>query len=123
MAIEENNLEDIDEIEQASGSSAGVSIPWLMLVIAALFDLVGLIPFINFFSELVAGFILGLWQKGYAPKTDPFLTFFMAKVADIFMIGLLPSNIAVVIYAYIKKKSQLATSRPGSIGKLAIKKS
>jgi len=121
MPPEENSPEEIDEIRQVTGSSTAVSIPWLMLVIAALFDLVGLIPFINFFSELVAGFILGIWQKSYAPKTDPFLTFFMAKVADIFTIGLLPSNIAIVIYAYIKKKSQLVS--PRSTGRLAIKKS
>lgn len=89
----------------ADAETESASFPWLMLIIAAFFDLLGAIPFINFFSELVAGLILGLWQKNYAPITDPFLTFFITKIADIFSLGLLPSNIAVVVYAYLQKKA------------------
>jgi len=113
--------------EGATPPPEPVSFPWMMTVLAAIFDLIGLIPIINFFSELLAGFILGLWQKGYAPKTDPVMTFLVAKIIDIASLGILPSNIAIVVYAYLKKKAQymkeqltpLANSR---MGKLAINK-
>jgi hypothetical protein len=98
-----------------------------MLCLAALFDLIGLIPVINLTTEALAGLILGWWQKSYAPKTDPLLTFIIAKIIDATFLGLLPSNIGVVIYAYLKKKgvdmkerlTPLANSR---LGKFAIKK-
>jgi len=83
-----------------------VSFPWEMIVLATVFDLIGIIPIVNFFSELLAGLIIGLWQKSYAPKTDPLITFFLAKVIDIFSLGILPSNIGVVVYVYIKKKAE-----------------
>jgi hypothetical protein len=82
-----------------------VSFPWLMVALAAFFDIVGMIPIVNFFTELLAGLIIGLWQKNYVPATDPLISFFLAKVIDIFSLGILPSNIAVVVYAYIKKKA------------------
>jgi|GEM_PF-1911188 len=81
------------------------SFPWGMIVLAALFDLIGIIPIINLMTELLAGLIIGLWQSGYTPKTDPLISFFLAKVMDLLTFGILPSNIAIVIYAYIKKKA------------------
>ena len=116
---------DKQTTEQPIAPSEPVSFPWLMVVLAAAFDLIGVIPIINLFTELLAGLIIGLWQKGYAPKTDPLISFFVAKVIDIFSLGILPSNIAVVVYAYLQKKAQdmkekltpLANSR---LGKFAI---
>lgn len=86
-----------------------VSFPWAMITLAAAFDLIGIVPIVNLLSELIAGLIIGLWQKGYAPKTDPVISFFLAKVIDILSLGILPSNIAVVVYAYIKKKATALT--------------
>ena len=95
-----------EEPEEAAGAmpKEPVSFPWLMLGVAIIFDLVGMIPVINFFSEALAGLTFGLWQKLYAPKTDPIITFIVAKIADAVFLGLLPSNIAIVIFAYAKKK-------------------
>ena len=84
------------------------SFPWAMLCVAALFDLIGLIPIINLLSEILAGLIICLWQKFYNPKIDPMiflLTFLVAKIIDAISLGILPSNIGVVIYAYTKKKA------------------
>jgi len=83
-----------------------VSFPWGMVTLAAVFDLIGLIPLVNLFSELLAGFIISvLWQKSYAPTSDPLLTFFTTKIIDIFSFGIFPSNIGIVVYAYVKKKA------------------
>ncbi len=79
--------------------------PWEMFCVAVLFDLIGLIPILNFFSEILAGLIIGLWQRFYNPKTDPIITFFVAKIIDAISLGFLPSNIGVVVYAFIKKKA------------------
>lgn len=81
------------------------SFPWAMLCLAILFDLVGMIPILNLITETLAGLIFGWWQKGYAPKTDPALTFIVAKIIDVISLGILPSNIGLVIYAYLKKKA------------------
>ncbi len=102
------------------------SFPWGMLILAILFDLIGLVPLLNFFTEFLAGLIFGLWQKFYNPKLDPVLTFIVAKIIDAMSLGILPSNIGIVVYAYMKKKAlnvkekltPLANSR---LGKLAIK--
>lgn len=81
-----------------------VSFPWIVFCVAVLFDLIGLIPIVNIFSEIFAGLALGFWQKTYVPKTDPILTFVVAKIADAIFLGMLSSNIAIVIFAYVKKK-------------------
>lgn len=101
----ENENSEKTTTEQSVAPPESVSFPWMMIILAAFFDLIGLIPIINLFSELIAGLTLGLWQKGYAPKTDPVMSFFVAKVIDIASLGILPSNIAVVVYAYVKKKA------------------
>jgi len=90
----------IDEPEKAS-------FPWLMFCVAIVFDLIGLIPFINFFSEIIALLIFGLWQKSYAPKTQAFLTGVIAKIIDTVSLGILPSNIGIVIFAYFKKNPRV----------------
>ena len=111
-SVEETALDD--ETRQAAGLpppiEPEVSFPWGMFCLAGLFDLIGLIPFINFFSEALAGLIFGFWQKRYAPKTDPILTFIIAKIMDAVSVGILPSNIGVVVYAYIKKKAEEKTA-------------
>lgn len=99
-------MEGKEKLEEES-EETGVSLPWLMLGVAAIFDLIGIIPILNFFTEILAGLILGLWQKNYAPKTDPILTFFLAKSIDAVSLGFLPSNIGVVVYSYLKKKASL----------------
>jgi len=81
------------------------SFPFGMFALAALFDLIGIIPIINIASELLAGLIIGLWQKSYSPKTDPIISFIVAKIIDAVSLGILPSNIGVVVYAYIKKNA------------------
>jgi len=102
--------------EQAQGEETEKApFPWLMFCVAIVFDLIGLIPFVNFFSETIAGLTLGLWQKSYAPKTDPLLTFFIAKIIDTISLGILPSNIGIVIFAYIKKNPKIL----GQAAKLA----
>jgi len=95
------------------------SFPWEMLCLAALFDLIGLIPIINLFTETLAGLIFGWWQKGYNPKLDPILTFIVTKIIDVVSLGILPSNIGIVVYSYIKKKAAAqvydAMKNPGGL--------
>jgi len=103
-----------------------VSFPWGMLTLAIFFDLIGLVPFLNFLTESLAGLIFGLWQKFYNPKLDPILTFVVAKIIDALSLGILPSNIGIVVYSYMKKKSlsvkeKLAPLANSRLGKLAIK--
>ncbi len=92
------------------------SFPWGMFCLAILFDAFGflciflaaLVPFLAilpFLSETLAGLIFGLWQWFYNPKTDPIITFIVAKIIDAISLGILPSNIGIVVYAYIKKKA------------------
>lgn len=103
-----------------------ISFPWGMLCLAILFDLIGMIPIVNFITETLACLIFGMWQKSYAPKLDPILTIIIAKIIDTAFLGFLPSNIGIVVYAYLKKKAvnvkekltPLANSR---LGELAIK--
>lgn len=80
--------------------------PMGMFCWAVLFDLIGLIPFVNFISELIAGFIFGFWQKRYIQKTNPLATFVIAKIVDTISTGILPSNIGIVVFAYSRKKMQ-----------------
>lgn len=101
---EENNSDNQTTDRQVAPPQP-VSLPWGMLSLAVLFDLIGLIPIINIFTEILAGLIFGLWQKSYNPKTDPIITFFVAKIIDAISLGILPSNIGIVVYAYIKKKA------------------
>ncbi|KKS26122.1 MAG: hypothetical protein UU87_C0003G0042 [Parcubacteria group bacterium GW2011_GWA2_42_11] len=88
------------------------SFPWMMFFVAALFDLIGLVPILNFFTEILAGLIFGFWQKMYNPKLDPVLTFIVAKIIDAISLGIMPSNIGIVIYAYIKKKAAAKLQTP-----------
>ena len=97
--------ENNNQTEKPFAPPEPASFPWEMLCVAALFDSVGWIPILNFFTETLAGLILGLWQKSYVPKTDPIITFLVAKIIDAISLGILPSNIGVVVYAYIKKKA------------------
>ena len=91
------------------------SFPYGMLFLAIIFDLIGVIPIINFITESLAGLIFGIWQKEYAPQTDPVLTFIIAKTIDAISAGILPSNIGIVVYAYIKKKAAASIQTPASM--------
>lgn len=82
------------------------SFPWMMAALAGGFDLVGFVPILNFFTEPVAGLIFGLWQKTYAPNTNPLITFFVAKIIDAGTLGAAPSNIGIVVFAFIKKRAE-----------------
>jgi hypothetical protein len=97
--------EEIDAESSPNQEQEEVSFPWMIFALAVLFDLVGLVPILNIITEIAAGFIFGLWQKSYSPKTDPFLTFMIAKMVDLASVGFLPSNIGIVIYAYMRKKA------------------
>ncbi|MFH1385460.1 MAG: hypothetical protein ABIG65_00205 [Patescibacteria group bacterium] len=110
--------------ERPIAPSEPASFPWGMLCLATLFDLIGMIPVINLFTETLAGLIFGWWQKGYAPKTDPVLTFIVAKIMDVVSLGILPSNIGIVVYAYIKKKTaaKIADAANTRLGSMAINK-
>ena len=91
-----------------------------MFCIAVLFDAVGWIPLVNLLTEVLAGLIIGWWQKGYTQRTDPLFTFVIAKILDAAFLGFLPSNIGIVIYAYIKKKTAAAAQTP--MGRYAAQK-
>lgn len=102
---------ETDETNQEAGTlelppNEPVSFPWLMAALAAGFDLVGMVPILNFFTEPVAGLTFGLWQKMYAPKTDPLMTFFVAKIIDAGTLGIAPSNIGIVVFAFLKKRNE-----------------
>ena len=120
----QQEMQNQDRARQAAGGqkteTGKVPIPWLMLCVAGLFDLIGMIPIVNIFSEIIAGLIFGWWQKQYVPKTDPLITFIVAKIIDFITVGFLPSNIAIVVYAYIKKKAAAKLATP--IGKMVAKK-
>lgn len=92
-------------MSEAIETSKSPSLPWGMLCLAIFFDLIGLIPLLNLLTEIIAGLIIGMWQRSYSPKTDPILSFVIAKIIDIACFGLFPSNIGVVIFAYAKKKA------------------
>jgi hypothetical protein len=81
------------------------SFPWGMFFVAVLFDLVGLIPIVNFLTEILAGAVFWFWQKTYTPKEDPLLSLIVTKIIDLCSLGIFPSNIGMVIIAYTKKKA------------------
>ncbi len=84
------------------------SFPVLMLGVAILFDLVGLIPLLNFFTEALSGLVMGFWQKLYmneASLAEIVLTFISAKSIKAASLGWLPTNIGVVVFAYARKKA------------------
>lgn len=97
-----------------------VSFPWLMLCLAIFFDLIGLIPIVNFFSEILAGLMIGLWQKMYFSKSNPLVEFFAAKIIDALSLGILPSNSGLVVITYLRKKTAAKLQTP--LGQLAAKK-
>ncbi|HRY52962.1 MAG TPA: hypothetical protein P5089_03960 [Candidatus Portnoybacteria bacterium] len=86
-----------------------------MLCLAILFDLIGLVPILNFFTETLAGLIFGMWQSSYNPKLDPVLSFFIAKIIDVASLGILPSNTGIVVYSYLKKKAASAAQTPAGM--------
>lgn len=123
MPNEEQNLAQLNQTRRPNpisgnpDSTEEVTFPWLIFFLAAIFDAVCF-----FFPpvEVVAGLIFGFWQKLYAPKTDPLITFIVAKIIDALSLGILPSNIGIVVYAYIKKKAAAKMSTP--LGKMVAKK-
>jgi hypothetical protein len=97
--------ESAQQAVRAKSKPEPVPFPWLMLCVAVIFDLIGFIPIVNIFSEIIAGLILWLWKKKYSPKTNPLIDIVAVKILDFITLGLLPSNIATVIYSYAKKKT------------------
>lgn len=118
--IQEAETYPADESSQGAnpGKKESAGIPFGILFLAIIFDLIGFIPIINFISEPIAGIIFWIWQKQYAPKSNPLTTLIYAKLADLFSFGMLPSNTGVVIYAYIVKKYNLNV---GEIATEAVK--
>jgi len=102
--------EDLAAVNQQAKDAAAqpikVPFPTGMLCLAILFDVLGAIPGLNLITEILAGLIMGFWQKTYAPSTDPILNFIVTRIIDVCFVGLLPSNIAIVIRCYIKKKAE-----------------
>lgn len=126
MPNEEQNLAKLNQDRRPEptptnpdsiGTEEEVTFPWLIFFLAAIFDIICF-----FFPplEIIAGLIFGFWQKLYVPKTDPLITFIVAKIIDALSLGILPSNIGIVVYAYIKKKAAAKMSTP--LGKIAAKK-
>lgn len=103
--LNQQSSDDDSEMTAELPSEEPVSFPWMMAALAGGFDLVGLVPILNFFTESVAGLTFGLWQKTYAPKTNPLITFFIAKIIDAGTLGIAPSNIGIVVFAFMKKKA------------------
>ncbi len=98
----EEEQEPYGEIGTPITPGGSVSFPGLILCVAIIFDI------IEFFIPIllpVFGFIMGLWQKSYAPKTDPVLGFLVSKIIDVCFLGILPSSVSIVIFAYIKKRA------------------
>lgn len=102
---------DSSDQNQASPPAEKAVFPLGMFCGAVIFDLVGMIPIINFITEPVATLVFGFWQKTYAPKSNPLVTIMCAKLADLFLLGMLPSNIGVVIYAYTAKRFNLNAAK------------
>lgn len=94
-----------DNPEESVQKSEASGFPFGMLIIAGFFDLIGLIPFLNILTDLLAAFIFWFWQKSYIPSFDPLLNIFANKVIDVCTLGIFPSNIGIVIVAYIKKRA------------------
>ena len=102
--------------------SEPVTFPWLMLIVAIIFDLLGFIPFVNIVTDIIACFILWFWKHSYNSKTNPLIDIVAAKIVDFLFVGMLPSSTFTVIYSYIKKKTaSVAGSKVGGrvIAKLA----
>lgn len=101
-----------DNEEPAAGQSAktSASFPFGLLALAGFFDLLGLIPILNIFTDLLAGLILWFWQKSYVPSFDPMLNIFTNKIIDICTLGIFPSNMGIVIVAFIKKRAVSKTT-------------
>jgi len=105
MPQEVEPIEEEQEEESPTGATApktSVSFPMMMFFVAILFDI------IEFFIPLLLplfGLIMGFWQKMYVPKTDPLMSFFLSKIADVITLGILPSSVSIVIFAYIKKRA------------------
>lgn len=114
MPDEEKDEANENEQEEPGEASANlptqtVSFPLGMAFVALFFDLLErlvplLIPGI--------GLIMGYWQKIYAPNTDPVLGFFFSKIAALITMGLLPDNLSIVIFAFIKKRSAAKQKSP-----------
>jgi len=117
---EEDRDRQTEAAQQPIAPSEPASFPWGMFCLAALFDSIGWIPVLNLVTETLAGLIIGSWQTRYVPKTDPLTTFVIAKIIDVVSLGFLPSNIGIVIYAYIKKKATAAAQTP--LGQYAANK-
>jgi uncharacterized protein YqgC (DUF456 family) len=116
-------VQDAQRQAQAAGRSEPVTFPWLMLIVAIIFDLISLIPIVNIFSEILAGLILWLWKHSYNSKTNPLVDIVIAKIVDFICLDILPSNTFTVVYAYIKKRTaSVAGSKVGGkiVAKLAI---
>ncbi len=100
-----NNEETTGEENSPGEEEEKTSFPTGMLCLAIVFDLVGMIPLLNLATEPLAGLIFGFWQTQYSPKTDPVITWIVSKIIDLFFLGFFPSNMSVVIFAYLKKKT------------------
>jgi len=119
----QETAEDQEIAQQAvlkKSKSEPVLFPWLMLCVAIIFDLIGFIPIVNIFSEILAGLILWLWKHSYNSKTNPLIDIVAVKIVDFITLGLLPSNTATVIYSYAKKKT--AAKAKSKIGGKVIAK-
>jgi len=106
----EDEQESYGEIGTPITPGGSVSFPWGMAALALfIFD-----PAERILPLLVPGIglIMGYWQKIYAPKTDPVLSFFLSKIAAIVTLGLLPDNLSIVIFAFIKKRAASKEKSP-----------
>lgn len=85
-----------------------VSFPVAMLVVAALFDSVGWIPLLNFFTETLSGLIIGFWQKLYmeqASLAEIVIALITGKGLKAASLGFGPTNCGIVFFTYFRKKA------------------
>jgi hypothetical protein len=97
--------ETAQQVVRAKSKPEPVPFPWLMLCVAIIFDLVGFIPIVNIFADILACLILWIWKHTYNSKTNPLIDIVAAKIVDFLCLGFLPSSTFTVVYSYIKKKT------------------
>jgi len=121
--LEQYNADIADYDEDESGAAVPkktkVPFPWLMFIVALLFDGVGLflvllslIPIVGVVIDIVvtpiwelfAGLTFWLWQKIYAPKANALWNIGAAKLFDFITMGFLPSNIITVLATWLNKR-------------------
>jgi len=118
--IEEEEQETEPETDETAAPPQKIPFPWMMAFIALfIFDV---IEFVIPPAAVLFGLILGYWQKLYTPKADIseiLLCFLLTRSADAVFLGILPSNLAIVVIAFFRKKMVSKVQATPALKKLA----